>query len=277
MAASLLQTSPALRTQESGSTSSLAFGAPVSAGSKLILYVGNYPAGIASVSDNRGNTWARAVGWGDDGDNYVEIWYSDNAAAGPTTVTITPATSSGNYITAIAQEWAGVATGAPQTTGAVSLDHGVSLDVLVTGSGTADAGSLVCTAAIAEAGSSNFGWSGPTPGYSLALRENDTNNFSGVQAGYLVLPSAGVPEATHTSGDYYGKDAIIASWPEAAGACGGSGAARRRTAGRGIRPSCGRTRRRCSGPCRHCPAGVTHQSRVCHGGQRCGVHRRTGA
>src|SRR5688572_28858678 len=87
-----------LRTLGSGATSTYAFGAAVLAGSMLVLDIANYPSGIASVTDSLGNTWQKAVTFGDGGENFAEIWWVASSAAGTPTLTITPTSTTDNYL-----------------------------------------------------------------------------------------------------------------------------------------------------------------------------------
>ena len=210
----LVQTTAQLRTQESGASSNLAFGSNVTAGSALFLYVGNYPSGISSVSDSRGNTWQKADGVGDGGINFGEIWYALNAAAGATTITISPTSGSGNYLTAWAQEWSGVQTsGALDRTGTATNTNTVSTSLA-----TQQADELVLTVAVADAGAANINWGTPTD-YTLVGRENDSNNYTGLQAAYRVVAATGTQSATHTVSGIATSavDAVIATFRLASG------------------------------------------------------------
>lgn len=216
MAATLIQTSPALRTAGSGATATLSFSAPVTAGSKLILVVANYPSGLSSVTDTRGNSWTKAVAQGDDGDNYVEIWYADNAVAGSTTMTLTSAVSSDVYLSGMAMEWSGVAAGAPTGKGSASQPPAIATSVTVSTAEALTSGPhLIVTGAVAEGGTEDFGWAAPS-GYTRIDVQFDSWNYTGYQAAYRVAAVSGVQSATHGYGDYWPADAVIAAWPEAA-------------------------------------------------------------
>lgn len=205
----LVQTTAQLRTQESGASSNLAFGSNVTAGSALFLYVGNYPSGISSVSDSQGNTWQKADGVGDGGINFGEVWYALNAAAGATTITISPTSTSGNYLTAWAQEWSGVQTsGALDRTGTATNTNTVSTSLA-----TQQADELLLTVAVADTGAANINWGTPTD-YTLVGRENDSNNYTGLQAAYRVVAATGTQSATHTVSGIATSavDAVIATF-----------------------------------------------------------------
>jgi hypothetical protein len=206
----LVQTSTLLRTENSGATSTLSYTSNLAAGSLSVLCVGNYPSAITSVSGSTNGAYTRAVNYGDGGNNYVEIWYRANTSAGAETLTITPTSASGNYITAVAQEWSGMATSSP-------LDQtGTSgtLTVSTTGA-TTQANEVVFTVAVADAGSSNVNWGTPT-GYTLIARENDSNTYTGLQAAQKTVSSTGTQSATHTNSSV-SADTIIATFKVASG------------------------------------------------------------
>lgn len=205
----LVQATPPLRTADSGGGATLAFPADVTAGNALILVVANYPSGISSVTDTGGNVWQQAVAAGDYSNNFVEVWFAESAAGGPTTLTITPASANSNYITARAMEWTGlVATGL--------LDAGASATALdslsVTSGSPAQAGELVVTAAVADFGDANLGFGVPAD-FTLLDRENDSNTYTGLQAAYRVDFTGGPVTATHTasfSGSWF--DTVLAAF-----------------------------------------------------------------
>jgi hypothetical protein len=85
----LIQQAAPLRTNNSSEATPYGFTSDVRAGSLLTLQIANYLTGIDSITDTRGNTWQRAATNGDDS-NFAEIWYAENAAPGPTTLTIRP-------------------------------------------------------------------------------------------------------------------------------------------------------------------------------------------
>lgn len=226
----LVQASPQLRTQESGASSILALTSNVTAGSALLLVIGNYPSGISSVTDNQGNTWQRAVQVGDAGINFGEIWYALNCAAGSTTLTITPTSTSGNYLTGWAVEWSGM-----QTTAALDrTGTGENALSASTSAATQQAEELALTVSIADFGASALGWGTPA-GYTLIGREGDSNNYTGIQAAYRVLSASGVETATHTAG-FAGSsfDTAIATFRLATGAVQLAGAAVAGASGAGV-------------------------------------------
>ena len=208
----LVQTSTLLRTENSGATSTLSYTSNLTAGSLSVLCVGNYPSGITSVSGSANGAYTQAVTYGDGGNNYVEIWYKANVSAGAETLTITPTSTSGNYVTAVAQEWSGMATSSPLDRTGTSGTLTVS-----TSAATTQANEVVFTVAVADAGSSNVNWGTPS-GYTLIARENDSNTYTGLQAAYKIVAATGTQSATHTNSSV-SADTIIATFKVA-----GSGA-----------------------------------------------------
>lgn len=206
----LVQTSTLLRTENSGSTSTLSYTSNLTAGSLSVLCVGNYPSGITSVSGSTNGAYTQAVTYGDGGNNYVEIWYRANVSAGAETLTITPTSASGNYITAVAQEWSGMATSSPLDRTGTSGTLTVS-----TSAATTQADEVVFTVAVADAGSSNVNWGTPS-GYTLIARENDSNTYTGLQAAQKTVSSTGTQTATHTNSSV-SADTIIATFKVATG------------------------------------------------------------
>jgi len=112
MAISLVQTAKKNGGNYVTSTT-LSFASNVAAGSLIVLFIGSGAdagSAIASVTDNRGNTYSKIQ----DGTNGVkgEMWYAKNAAAGATTITIS-FTSNYHDISVIAREYSGIDTTAP--------------------------------------------------------------------------------------------------------------------------------------------------------------------
>ena len=83
---------PYIQSATNAAGSVLAYPSNNGAGNLLVLAADNdgQGTGIASVSDTRGNTWARAVSqlWNFSFD-WLELWYAPNSIAGANTVTVT--------------------------------------------------------------------------------------------------------------------------------------------------------------------------------------------
>lgn len=199
----VIQTSPDLRTQESGASSTLSFSSNVTAGSGLALWVGNFPGAISAVTDNRGNTWEQVVAGGDGGANFIEVWIVRSAAAGATTITITPATSSGNYLSGVAIEWGG-GFGAPDQSGSSSTASAS------TAGATAQNDEITLAAIIADEGAGNCGFAAPGDATQVDA-EQDSNNFTGYCAAYRVESTTGIKTATFTAAGGLSVDTVIAT------------------------------------------------------------------
>jgi hypothetical protein len=204
MAASLLQTSTLLRTEGSGATSNHSYTSNLAAGSLSLVFVGNFPSGMASVVGTSG-AYTKAVGYSDGGDNWCEIWYRANVGGGAETVTFTPTSTSGNYLTCVMQEWGGMVT-------ASALDQIGSAGALTvsTAGATTQASEVAFTISVADQGTANVGWGTPSL-YTLIARENDSNTYTGMQAAYRLLIATGTQTATHTSSGIPG-DSVIATF-----------------------------------------------------------------
>lgn len=208
----VVQTSPVLRTAGSGSSSTLSFSSNLTAGNASFLFVGNYPSGISTVSGSSSGSYTKAIGYNDGGDNWAEIWYKENVAGGAETITITPTSTSGNYITAYAQEHSGIATsGSLNRTGSVGGNNTVTASAANT-----QANCLVLTMCVADVGNSNCNFGTATTGYTLVGRENDSNTYTGMQACYKYVSSVETSAATITSSISGAADQVLATFSLAA-------------------------------------------------------------
>lgn len=208
-----------LRTLGSGATSTYAFGAAVLAGSMLVLDIANYPSGIASVTDSLGNTWQRAVTFGDAGDNFAEVWWCASSAAGTPTLTITPTATSDNYLSGYLTEYTitGGGTVLLDRTGTVS-SSGVTSTTVSTSAATTAADELAHTVAVVDASTPDAVFSLPAD-WRLVDVAQDSSTTTGYQAGEQFTPAAGVISVTHTHpGVSVGVDAVIATWRISSGA-----------------------------------------------------------
>ena len=80
----------------SGSTAQVAFGSPVTAGNLVVVAVTVWHSNdVTSVSDNKGNTYHKAVEANNSGSGYTHIWYAVATTGGPLTITATIAASDG--------------------------------------------------------------------------------------------------------------------------------------------------------------------------------------
>jgi hypothetical protein len=212
MAASIVQTSSILRTTGSGSSSTQSFSSNLTAGNTAFFIGGNYPSGFSTVSGSSSGSYTKAIGFGDGGDNFIEIWYKEDIAGGAETVTITPTSTSGNYITSFLVEASGLntsslldRTGSAATTG---TSHTVTASAANTQSDV-----LVFTAIIADVGSSSISWGTPS-GYTLTGRENDSNTYTGIQVAYKIVTANETSSATATSVSL-NADSVIATFKTA--------------------------------------------------------------
>lgn len=212
MAASIVQTSSILRTTGSGSSSTQSFSSNLTAGNTAFFIGGNYPSGFSTVSGSSSGSYTKAIGFGDSGDNFIEIWYKENIAGGAETVTITPTSTSGNYITSFLVEASGLntsslldRTGSATTTG---TSHTVTASAANMQSDV-----LVFTAIIADEGNSSISWGTPS-GYTLTGRENDSNTYTGIQVAYKIVTANETSSATATSVSF-NADSVIATFKTA--------------------------------------------------------------
>jgi hypothetical protein len=211
----LIQRAAPLRTNNSSDVTPYGFAADVRAGSLLTLQIANYLTGLASITDNRGNTWQRAATNGDES-NFAEIWYAMNAAPGPTTLTIRPTSTGFNYLSGILQEWGGMATsGALDATGLSSTG---SVSTAATTTET-----LVLLAVVADVGVNPTGYQTPTGVGAWTLNDTAQNSTfdSGFLAAHLVASAAGVQTASGWNPLNTSSESVLAAfkaaYPEAPG------------------------------------------------------------
>lgn len=213
------QVSSPLRTENSGATSQITGLGAVTVGRTIVVPIGNYPAGIASMSDNQGgggNTYTKLHGYGDDNNNFAELWAAPVTVSNgsPLVITVTPSLGSGNYLSGIAWEESGLDNSNLLDrwgTGANSLTASTSPNA------TQQANERAITIAVADVGSSNLGFGTPS-GYTLVDRENDSNTYTGLQIAQRLLSATGVQSATHTAGQPGSSfDAIIVTLRLASG------------------------------------------------------------
>lgn len=212
MAASIVQTSSILRTTGSGSSSTHSFSSNLTSGNAAFFIGGNYPSGFASVSGSTSGSYTKAIGWGDSGDNFIEIWYNEDVPSGSETVTITPTSTSGNYITGFLVEASGLNTSSLVDRTGSSTTTGTSHAVTASAANT-QTDVLVFTAAIADEGNSSISWGTPS-GYTLTGRENDSNTYTGMQAAYKIVTANETSSATATSTSI-NADSVIATFKTA--------------------------------------------------------------
>jgi len=212
MAASIVQTSSILRTTGSGSSSTQSFSSNLTAGNTAFFIGANYPSGFSTVSGSSSGSYTKAIGWGDGGDNFVEIWYKENVTGGAETVTITPTSTSGNYITGFLMEASGLNTSSLLDRTGSAATSGTSHAVTASAANT-QSDVLVITAIVADAGNSNDNWGTPS-GYTLIGRENDSNTYTGYQSAYKIVTANETSSATATSTSI-AADSVIATFKTA--------------------------------------------------------------
>lgn len=190
-----VQFTPLLRTIESAGASTLTFGSNVAAGHGMVLWMGNYPSGISTVTDSQGNTWNRYIQVGDGGINYGEVWICQSAIGGANVVTVTPVAGSGNFLTGLVGEW-DTELGALDQTGT-----GLGSSTATTGGSTGQAAELTIAFIVADDSADPCGFSTP-PGFTLALEEQNSNTYTAFLGAYRVESATGVKSAAfgNTSG-----------------------------------------------------------------------------
>jgi glucose/arabinose dehydrogenase len=93
----------------SGSTNSLAFSSPNTAGNLIVVYVLWGNTGAVSLSDSRGNSYASAAGRTTWGSNWsAQVFYAKNVAAGANTVTAAFATAINSFGAIHIHEYSGI-------------------------------------------------------------------------------------------------------------------------------------------------------------------------
>ncbi|KQV85437.1 hypothetical protein [Rhizobacter sp. Root1221] len=176
----------------------------VTAGNCLTLQVGNYPAGIDTITDSQGNTWLQGRVNGDGDNNFIEIWYALNVAAGTTTVTVDALPGGDNdYFSGVLQEFSGVVlTSALRDSGASSISS-VSSD----GTST-QVGDLVLVGMVADAGANPLNFANPT-GFTLDDVEQDSTTTTGYLASHMVATAAGSQATSSMNPSGYDVEAVM--------------------------------------------------------------------
>jgi hypothetical protein len=214
-----VQIASPLRTQNSNNVTTYSFNSDVTAGSLLTLQIVNYPSAISSITDNQGNTWQLAVSRGDDSFNFADIWYAENAAAGPTTISIFPISTGFNYLSAILQEWEGVAT-----SGALDAIGDSNGSTTSTSTATTVADTLVLLSVVADVGVNPTGYQAPTgdpSAWTLDDTAQDSTTDSGFLAAHYIASTTGTQTATGWNPLVTASDSVIAAFKAAAGGGGG--------------------------------------------------------
>lgn len=216
MAISRIQGKP-FRTDDSSGATTVTLDSNVTAASMLSLTIANYPSTVDTVTDDKGNSWSKAVANGEGGDNFIDIWYAPGAAAGSTTLSITPVSGAGNYLSGIVEEWAGAHTTAPLDRTGISSSSTVG-----TSANTTEDGELVLVGIVVDVGTSNAGLVAPTTPnvYTRSDVEQDSTFYSGYQAMYRL----GVATGGETTGNFNPlgtqTDSVIATFKVASGGGG---------------------------------------------------------
>lgn len=117
----------------SGTSYGLAYSSNVTAGSLLLTCI-NADAGISSVTDTLGNTYAAATNLTDGSTYALAMFYTISASSGANTVTAN-FTGSVGYAHHILGEWSGVASSSPldQSTGQVQAAPGTGSNAVTSG------------------------------------------------------------------------------------------------------------------------------------------------
>jgi hypothetical protein len=204
----LIQQAAPLRTNNSSEATPYGFTSDVRAGSLLTLQIANYLTGIDSITDTRGNTWQRAATNGDDS-NFAEIWYAENAAPGPTTLTIRPVSTGLNYLSGILQEWGGVVS-----SGALDVIGASSGPPTSTSGPTTVTETLALLAVVADVGVNPTGYVVPT-GWTLNDTAQNSTVDSGFLAAHMIATATGVQTATGWNPSATSSEAVIATFKAA--------------------------------------------------------------
>ena len=192
-----------------------AFGAAVTAGDALIALVamGGATASVTSISDSKGNIWTKAVGALAQSRD-TEIWYSLNATAGVTTVTLNLSARIAVALNLIEARWTFTSA---------------ALDRIANTSGASKSPVTGTTATTAQANEVAIGFA--TTGSLIAPSCGPTNSYPGLTTITTDVSPFGVYRAENPSGalstvwtlgSITGWDGAIATCKAAAGVAAGT-------------------------------------------------------
>jgi hypothetical protein len=214
MAISLVQTA-VNASSSNASTLVLTFGSNITAGSMIFVCEDNYYSnGVSSITDGPGDSPFVAIQSSPitfNGSYQVGSWYFLNSAGGSKTVTLN-LVGTGHYISAIAQEWSGIATSSALD----GSNHGVyGSSPIATGSITTTNGNDVLIAVAGMASSAATLTS--TGSWVTAINEGSGSSSVGLQS--QIVSSTGTYSGGGTTGTYSSLS-LIAAFQAAAGGGG---------------------------------------------------------
>ena len=202
------------------------FGTLPSAGNMIVVMISAWRAvpgaNIASVSDNQGNIYTKAIdrnGAGADTLCEASIWYCANigSPSGTHTVTANPTAGSDNYINVIASEISGQNTSSPldaTTSAAISSTGDVATGTTAT---LAQADEIVFIVASVSASNSNIAIDTPATYTRIGVNQDSTATI-GFEASYKIV-AATTAVTAQWSHDNTGQDeaaGVIATFKAAA-------------------------------------------------------------
>ncbi len=188
-----------------GTTLELSFGTLPAAGAHILISIGGYqPSGydVTSVTDNQGNSYARAVASGlAAGLMRSLIYVAENIGtpSGTFTLTITNTQASGNYIAAIASEVSGLAASGAADQTATGTAADASLATAGPTGTTVQADELVFAAMQMASASTDIGV-GPPASYTEVLVEQNAAMSDGHEVAYRILSATGTQTVIWTYG-----------------------------------------------------------------------------
>jgi len=165
----------------------------------LSAYAGTINQGTSTVTDNKSNTYTRAIQVQASANAYTAIHSAKAATSGGTfTITISVVSGTGNYFCSAAMEWDGITsatldqTSSNTGTGVLAGDSGTT-------AATTTASELVVASIYPLVSSAAIGISSPaTTGYTALGVQQDNSAHAGWQGSYKTVSATGTQIANWT-------------------------------------------------------------------------------